>query len=117
MIFVRGWYEDTGLTGTIFEPDENAPTYDGSPNVRSPYVWVCDSFYAVESGGTTQEVDNKEVQVAFDPPVKKGFQNKESAMEGAKNHIRNQFLRLGLKEKEVEFEIEIGKGNSGFQSW
>lgn len=107
MILIRGWYEDTGLTGTIFEPEEEAPGYDGSPDIMAPYVWVCDSFYEVESGGTEQQIDGSKVQVAFDPPVKKGFETKESAIEGAKTHIENQFTRLGFSEKDVTFEKEV----------
>lgn len=105
MILVKGWYKDTGVTGTVFEPNEEAPTYDGSPDVKAPYVWVCDSFYSVESGGSTQIIDDKEIQVAFDPPVKKGFESEEKAIEGAKKHIKNQFLRLGFSDEEVLFEV------------
>lgn len=106
MILIRGWYKDTGLTGTIFEPAEEAPNYEGSADVRAPYVWVCDSFYRVESGGSDQEIDGEKINVAFDPPVKKGFKSRESAIEGAREHIRNQFLRLGFSEKDIRFEKE-----------
>jgi len=106
MILVTGWYDDLGLTGTIYEPTESTPNYDGSPDFGDSYVWICDSFYQVESGGVTQELENGTVQLAFERPMKKGFRTYDEALSGARYHIKIQFQRLGLSDETVEFNIK-----------
>lgn len=104
MILIRGWYKDTGLTGTLFEKEESPPSYSGSADTDSPYTWVCDSFYQVSSGGTIQEIAGQEVRVAFERPASKGYQNKEVAIDKAEEHIKTQFSRIGVDSEDVEFE-------------
>lgn len=104
MILIRGWYKDTGLTGTLFEKGESPPSYSGSADTDSPYTWVCDSFYQVSSGGTIQEIDGQKVRVAFERPILKGYRSKEMATDEAKEHIKTQFTRIGVNSEEVEFE-------------
>lgn len=106
MILVTGWYDDLGLTGTIYRPTEKTPHYDGSPDFGDSYVWICDSFYQVESGGVTQELEHRTVQLAFEQPVKKGFETYDGALSGAKQHIKTQFQRLGLSDKTVDFNTK-----------
>lgn len=55
---VRGVAGGTGVTGALYEPGERAPTYRGAPDTDAPYVRICDSFYAVESGGQRLELDD-----------------------------------------------------------
>ena len=105
MLLVRGWAGDSALTGTIFEEGESAPEYSGSPDTDAPYVWVCDEFYEVESGGSTQQIDGREVQVAFESPMPRGFESKEAALDAAKEHLRTQFVRLGIDRDAVEIEV------------
>lgn len=104
MILIKGWYKDTGLTGTLFEEGESVPSYDGSADTESPYTWVCDSFYEVSSGGTVQEIDGEIVRVAFERPVSRGYEDKDVAMDKAEEHIRTQFTRIGANSEDVEFE-------------
>jgi len=52
VLLVRGDALGTNLTGTVYEPDDEPPSYSGAPDTEAPYVWVCDGFYEVESGGT-----------------------------------------------------------------
>jgi hypothetical protein len=105
MLLVRGWAGDSALTGTIFEEDESAPEYSGSPNTDAPYVWVCDEFYEVESGGQTQTIDGRELQVAFETPMPRGFESRDAALAAAKEHLRTQFVRLGVDGDAVEIEV------------
>ena len=105
MLLVRGWAGDSALTGTIFEEGESAPEYSGSPNTDAPFVWVCDEFYEVESGGQTQSIEGREVQVAFESPMPRGFENREAALTAAKEHLRTQFVRLGVDSDTVEIEV------------
>lgn len=105
MLLVRGWAGDSALTGTIFEEGESAPEYSGSPKTDAPYVWVCDEFYEVESGGSTQTIDGRELQVAFESPMPRGFESRETALEAAKEHLRTQFIRLGVDREEIEIEV------------
>jgi hypothetical protein len=106
MLLVRGLGGGTGLTGTVFERGEEPPTYSGSPDAAAPYVWVCDSFYAVESGGTGVEVDGEEVRVAFESPMPRGFETKEQAVEAAKEHVVTQLTRIGVDAESVTIEVE-----------
>ncbi|AFK20061.1 hypothetical protein E6P09_14910 [Haloferax mediterranei ATCC 33500] len=105
MLLVRGHGGGTALTGTIFERGEEAPTYRGAPNEDAPYVWVCDEFYEVESGGSKMEIDGHSIRVAFDTPLPRGFDTREQALDAAKEHIRTQFARIGVPEDDVRIEV------------
>ena len=105
MLLVRGWAGDSALTGTIFEEGESPPEYSGSPNTDASFVWVCDEFYEVESGGSTQTIDGRELQVAFESPMPRGFESREAALEAAREHLRTQFVRLGVDREAVEIEV------------
>ena len=104
MLLIRGLAGGTGLTGTLYEPGEEAPSYKGAPDEGSPYVWVCDAFYAVESGGQALQLDGGTVNVAFERPMPRGFDDREAAIDAAKDHIRAQFARIGIDD-DVEFEL------------
>jgi len=104
MILVRGSGGGTDLTGTVFERGEEPPTYKGAPNEDAPYVWVCDSFYQVESGGSALTVDGEEIRVAFEEPMPRGFDTREQAVAAAKEHIRTQFARIGIDPDDVVVE-------------
>ncbi|WP_436933926.1 DUF7113 family protein [Halovenus marina] len=106
MLLVRGRAGGTELTGTIYERDETPPTYRGSPDVDAPYVWVCDEFYEVETGGTTQVVDGESIQIAFESPMPRGFDSREAAVEAANDHVRTQFARIGVDPDEVDVELQ-----------
>ena len=105
MLLVRGRAGGTALTGTLYEPGERAPTFRGAPDGSAPYTWVCDGFYEIESGGQRQQVGDRELRVAFEEPLPRGFETRERAIEAAKEHVRTQFARIGLEEREVEIEI------------
>ncbi|MFB6299557.1 MAG: hypothetical protein ABEH65_04785 [Halobacteriales archaeon] len=105
MLHVRGRAGGTALTGTLYERGEHAPSFKGAPDEDAPYVWVCDEFYEVESGGTIQQVDDREVNVAFESPMPRGFDTREQALTAAKEHIRTQFVRIGIDADDVEFEV------------
>lgn len=109
MLLVRGRAGGTALTGTIYEAGEQPPSYRGSPDVGTPYVWVCDSFYEVESGGSTQVIDGRELQIAFESPALRGFESREQALEAAMDHVRTQFARLGIDREAVEIEVVQGE--------
>ncbi|WP_440988819.1 DUF7113 family protein [Haloarchaeobius baliensis] len=102
MLLVRGSAAGTELTGTIYERGEEAPQFQGAPDEDAPYVWVCDEFYAVESGGSAQEVDGETVNVAFESPMPRGFETKEQAVAAAEEHVRTQFARIGVDPADVE---------------
>lgn len=97
MLLVCGLAGGTGTTGTLYEPDETPPSYDGAPTVEAPYAWVCDSFYRVESGGQKLETDQGTIRVAFERPTVRGFEQREQAIAAAKTHIRDQFSRTGIR--------------------
>jgi hypothetical protein len=105
MLLVEGSAGGTTLTGTLYEPGEEAPSFKGAPDDGSPYVWVCDAFYEVESGGQVQQVGDRELRVAFETPMPRGFEERETAIEAAKEHVRTQFARLGVVGDTVEVEI------------
>lgn len=105
MLLVRGWAGDTALTGTIYEEDEQAPEYSGSPDTEAPFVWICDEFYEVDSGGSTQVIDGEEIRIAFESPMPRGFDSREQAVAAARDHLKTQFARLGLDRTEVEIEL------------
>jgi hypothetical protein len=106
MLQIRGRGGGTALTGTIFERGEEAPSFKGAPDEEAAYVWVCDAFYEVESGGTPLEIDGEEIRVAFETPMPRGFDTREQAIEAAKEHIRTQFARIGVDDVEIEVEKE-----------
>ncbi|PSQ66946.1 MAG: hypothetical protein BRD24_01855 [Halobacteriales archaeon SW_9_67_24] len=105
MRLIRGRAGGTALTGTLYERGEDAPSFSGAPDEDAPYVWVCDSFYEVESGGQRQRIDGKTVNVAFESPVAHGFETRERAIAGARDHLRTQFARLGVSEADVAIEV------------
>lgn len=104
MLRIRGSAAGTALTGTLYEPGENPPSFRGAPDDEAPYVWVCDAFYQVESGGQTQQLNGEEIQVAFESPMPRGFDDREQAIESAQRHIRTQFARIGIDEAAVDIE-------------
>jgi hypothetical protein len=95
----------TDLTGALYEPGEDPPQFRGAPDDDAPYVWVCDAFYEVDSGGTTQELGDRTVRVAFESPMPRGFETREAAVEAAEAHVRTQFARLGVPEEEVDVDV------------
>jgi len=105
MLLVRGHGGGTALTGTVFERGEEAPTYKGAPDEDAPYVWVCDAFYEVESGGTAMELDGQEIRIAFESPMPRGFETRKQALAAADDHIKTQFARIGVDPKSVEIEV------------
>ncbi|MCU4924527.1 hypothetical protein OB905_00815 [Halobacteria archaeon AArc-dxtr1] len=109
MLLVRGRVGETELTGTLYERGERTPTFRGAPDEDAAYVWICDEFYEVDSGGTSQLVDGREVNVAFESPFPRGFDTREQAIEAAKEHVRTQFARIGVDPKAVEIEVETGE--------
>jgi hypothetical protein len=105
MILVRGSGGGTNLTGTVFERGEEPPAYKGAPDEDAPYVWVCDSFYQVESGGSALLVDGEEIRVAFEEPMPRGFDTRDQALSAAKEHVRTQFARIGVDGDDVAVEV------------
>mgnify|MGYP006291026663 FL=1 len=106
MLHVHGHGGGTALTGTVFERGEDPPTYKGAPDEDAAYVWVCDAFYEVESGGSAIEIDGEEIRVAFESPMPRGFDTREQALEAAREHIRTQFARIGVEDVTIEVEKE-----------
>jgi hypothetical protein len=106
MLLVRGSGGGTTLTGTIYERGEDAPSFKGAPDEDAAYVWVCDEFYEVESGGSETVIDGREINVAFESPMPRGFDTREQALAAAKAHVRTQFARVGVPEDEVTFEVQ-----------
>ncbi|MEE6210147.1 hypothetical protein U3A55_08275 [Salarchaeum sp. III] len=102
MLLVEGSAGGTTLTGTLYERGEDAPSFEGAPDEDAAYVWVCDEFYAVESGGVTQKIGGEELRVAFESPMPRGFDTRERALEAAREHIRTQFARVGVDPETVE---------------
>ena len=105
VLLICGLAAGTGTTGTLYEPGETPPSYSGAPTTAAPYVWVCDTFYQVNSGGQRLETDHRTIQVAFDRPTVRGFEHRERAIATAKSHIRRQFNRIGV-DTEPEFHID-----------
>ena len=108
MLLVSGTAEGTGLTGTLYEPGEEPPPFRDAPDEGLPYVWVCDAFYEVESGGTPQRIGDRELRVAFESPATRGFPDRATALPAAKEHIRTQFARLGVPSGEVDISVSHG---------
>ena len=106
MLLVRGHGGETTLTGTLFEPGEEPPRFDGAPDDEAPFVWVCDEFYEVESGGSLAEIDGQPVRVAFESPMPRGFDSRTAALAAAREHVRTQFARVGVPGDDVRVEVE-----------
>jgi len=105
MLLVRGSAGGTALTGTLYERGETAPSFKGAPDEAAPYVWVCDEFYAVDSGGQVQTVDGEDVNVAFESPMPRGFETRDAALAAAREHVRTQFARIGVDREDVDVEV------------
>ena len=105
MLLIRGHAGGTALTGTLYERGERPPSFKGAPDGNAPYVWVCDAFYEVESGGQTTEIDGRELNVAFESPMPQGFETRDRAVEAAREHLRTQFARVGLDPEAVDIEL------------
>ncbi|WP_232702850.1 DUF7113 family protein [Halobacterium wangiae] len=105
MLLVRGSAGGTTLTGSLYERGEDSPSFKGAPDEAAPYVWVCDEFYAVESGGSVQRVDGEDVNVAFESPMPRGFETRELALDAAREHVRTQFARIGIDPDDVVIEV------------
>jgi len=105
MLLIRGSAGGTTLTGTLYERGERAPSFKGAPDEGAPYVWVCDAFYEVDSGGTVQVVAGEEKRVAFESPVPHGFETRDRAIEAAEEHLRTQFARVGIAATDVAVEV------------
>jgi hypothetical protein len=106
MLLIRGHGGGTALTGTLYERGETPPRFRGAPDEQAPYVWVCDEFYEVESGGSQTTIDGREIHVAFESPMPRGFETKAQALTAAKEHVRTQFARVGVPASEVRIEVE-----------
>ncbi|MFC6903977.1 DUF7113 family protein [Halalkalicoccus tibetensis] len=106
MLLIQGSAGGTTLTGTLFERGERAPTFKGAPDEDAPYVWVCDEFYEVESGGSEMEVGGQPMNVAFESPMPRGFDTRQQAIDAAEEHVRTQFARIGIAPTDVEVEVE-----------
>ena len=106
MLLVSGTAGEAGLTGTLYEPGETPPSFRGAPDEGSPYVWVCDAFYEVESGGHPQTVGDRELRVAFESPAPRGFGYRAAALSAAREHVRTQFARLGVPAEDVEVSVQ-----------
>jgi len=109
MLFVRGRGGGTELTGTLYERGEQAPEFKGAPDQDAPFVWVCDEFYEVDSGGVAEEVGGREVNIAFESPMPRGFDTRERAVAAAKEHVRTQFARVGVDPEAVEVEVQAAE--------
>ena len=105
MLLVRGEAGGTTLTGTIYEEGERPPQFSGSPDDDAPYVWVCDEFYEVDSGGSTQVIDGREIRIAFESPMPRGFDTETQAIAAAREHVRTQFARLGVDPQAVSIDV------------
>ena len=106
MLLVRGSAGGTTLTGTLYERGEEPPRFRGAPEEGAPYVWVCDEFYEVESGGAVQRIDGREIHLAFESPMPRGFEDREQAIDAAREHVRTQFARIGVDGDDIDIELE-----------
>ena len=116
MLLVRGAAGGTTLTGTLYEPGERPPRFRGAPEESAPYVWVCDEFYEVESGGALQRIDGQEKHVAFETPMPRGFAEREQALAAATEHVRTQFARIGVDPSTVEVEVAPPDAEAGAEA-
>ena len=102
MLLVQGQAGGTALTGTLYEPGERVPRFRGAPDEDAPYTWICDEFYEVDSGGSSQAIDGREISVAFESPLPRGFDSREAAIAAAREHIRTQFARVGVGDANID---------------
>jgi hypothetical protein len=105
MLLIRGHTGGTGLTGTLYERGEEPPAFKGAPDDGAPYVWICDAFYEVESGGQPQTIGDRTLNIAFESPMSRGFETRDEGIVAAKEHIRTQFARIGVQEADVDIEV------------
>ena len=108
MLLVRGRAGGTELTGTLYEREDEAPSFRGAPNQDADFVWICDEFYEVDSGGSPMEIDGREINLAFESPMPRGFEDREQALDAAEEHLRTQFARIGIDPDEVDIEVTEG---------
>ena len=106
MILITGRAAGTELTGSIYEPGEDPPAFRGAPDEDAAYVWICDAFYETESGGSTLEIDDRELTVAFERPMPQGFDTRDRAIAAATDHVRTQFARIGVDSGSVSVIVE-----------
>jgi hypothetical protein len=104
MLLVRGRAGGTELTGTLYEPGDQVPQFRGAPDEGAAYTWHCDEFYEVDSGGSLQAIDGREISVAFESPMPRGFESRAEAIAAAREHIRTQFARVGVDGAEITVE-------------
>ncbi len=112
MLLVEGTAAGTTLTGSLYEPDEDPPSFRGVPDDGAPYVWICDEFYEVETGGCRQALEDRDVQVAFEAPLPRGFERRKAALAGAEEHLRTQFSRIGVDPESVAVGVYELPGSS-----
>jgi hypothetical protein len=106
MLLVCGHGGGTTLTGTVYERGERPPQFRGAPDEDAAFVWVCDEFYEVESGGSVAEIGGRTLHLAFETPLPRGFDTREQAVEAAEEHVRTQFARVGVPADDVRVEVE-----------
>lgn len=105
MLLVCGRAAGTELTGAIYERGEQSPQFKGAPDEDAAYVWICDEFYEVDSGGAELEIDDRVIRVAFETPLPRGFDTKDQAIEAATEHVKTQFARIGVPPDAVEVTV------------
>ena len=105
MLQIHGRAGGTTLSGTLYEEGEQPPSFEGAPDEDAPYVWLCDEFYEVASGGTVPRIDGREIHLAFETPLPRGFETREAAVAAAEEHVRLQFARIGVDPDGVEIEV------------
>jgi len=102
---IEAQYGGVALTGTLYEPGEDPPDYEGAPTPETPYVWVCDAIQPVPDG-IVQSIEGREVSVTFERPAPRGFEDRGAAIDAAYDHLRDQFARLGVDRDDVTVGIE-----------
>lgn len=105
MILVEGTAGETTLTGTIYERGEESPVFEGAPDEDAAYVFICDAFYEVASGGVEQSLGDRSVRVAFESPIPRGFDTRDQALDAAKDHVTTQFARIRVPEASVDVTV------------
>lgn len=106
MLRIGGIVGEIELSGTLYELDETPPYFSGAPDESAPYVWVCDEFYEVESGGQSQVIEDRVINVAFERPMPRGFESRDRAIQEAIELLQTQFARIGFETDEVEVTVE-----------
>ncbi|MFB6162138.1 MAG: hypothetical protein ABEJ86_01680 [Halococcoides sp.] len=103
---IDGRYGGVALTGTLYEPGDDPPDYEGAPTPETPFVWVCDAIRPVESGGVVQSIDGRDVRVTFERPAPRGFEDRGVAIDAAFDHLRDQFARLDVDTDAVTVTVD-----------